>query len=642
MSRPSLDVQDPIPGAPATRPPARAEVQPVDQHIVEIVSDSGEGAQTCGQLLATVSAKMGNGVWTVEIIPAEIEPPQRSRAGASGNRVRIGSDHVSNMGDTADAVIAFNEQVLYSRIDVEAYRPGTRLYLDDIWSENPVESVREQYEEALADFRERGFEVVPIPMERACRELTDNPRRGKNIWALGLLTALYDRDLELTRAEIARKFTRKGEDVVAKNLELFDAGYRWALENLETRHQIPVVASETAHVVMNGNQAIALGAMAAGIELCSMYPITPATSVSHYLAGTFEHAGGFVHQAEDEIAAVGFAIGASYAGKTAMTVTSGPGLALKTELLGLAVMTEVPLVVVVVQRGGPSTGLPTKVEQGDLMAALYAQPGDAPKIIMAPATIEECFHMMVTARRLAEEFRGPVYVLTDTNLATGQQPYPRPEVAEGWLSPPLDQADWDPAVPPYAWDEETGLSSRPIPGQRGGAYALTGLTHDEQSHVAYESAVNQQTMALRSRKLATLFHSLAVPEVYGDADGDLLVVGWGSTHGAIQEAVDRVRSDGARVGHVHLRFLSPTPPGLEEIFARFERVMTVEINYGDDPEDPLITPANRRYSQLAWLLRARTLTDVDAWSRVPGQPLPPGMIEDELRRRLSLGEKEES
>jgi 2-oxoglutarate ferredoxin oxidoreductase subunit alpha len=374
--------------------------------------------------------------------------------------------------------------------------------------------------------------------------------------------------------------------------------------------------------------------MAAGIEVCSMYPITPATSASHYLAADFHHAGGIVHQAEDEIAAVGFAIGASYAGKTAVTITSGPGMALKTEFLGLAVMSEIPLVVVDVQRGGPATGLPTKVEQGDLLSSLFGQPGDTPKVVMAPSSHEECFHFIVTARKLAESFRTPVFVLTDANLATAQACFTRPQLNEEWLSPPVDQSPWKEGAPPYAWDPETGLSRRPIPGQPGGNYVLTGLAHDEQSHIAYESAINQHAMEMRSRKMGALLKALKPPEVYGDEDGDLLVVGWGSTRGAIEEAVDRVRRDGHRAGFVCLRFLSPLEPGLAEIFSRYRRVMTVEINYSDDPVDSPEPTYGRRYAQLAWVLRAETLVDVDCWSRVPGQPLPPQMIEAALRSRL--------
>jgi len=374
--------------------------------------------------------------------------------------------------------------------------------------------------------------------------------------------------------------------------------------------------------------------MASGMELVSMYPITPATSASHYLADVFHEVGGFVHQAEDEIAAIGFAIGSSYAGKTACTITSGPGLALKTEMIALAVMAEIPLVLAVVQRGGPSTGLPTKVEQGDLLAALFGEPGDAPKVVIAAATIQECLDFVIMSRKLAEAFRTPVILLTDANLGTGVQPYQRPEPSPDWLAPPIDQSEWDPSVPPYDWDARTGISPRPIPGMPGGQYILTGLAHTKQSKVAYDSDTNQKSCNMRSRKLAALASTLKPPVVHGDEAGDLLLVSWGSTMGAIEEAVDRARAHGRKVSSLHLRFLSPMEPGLKEIFARFRKVMTVEINYSDDPDAPLITDETRRYAQLAFLLRAHTLMDIDCWSVVYGHPLQPGMIHDMLRERL--------
>jgi 2-oxoglutarate ferredoxin oxidoreductase subunit alpha len=458
---------------------------------------------------------------------------------------------------------------------------------------------------------------------------------------VGLLCALYGRDLDPVRQEIRKIFERrrKGEDVIVLNHRILEGGYAWGLENLDERFEIPAQPHDEPMVVMNGNAALAMGCIAAGIEVCSMYPITPATSASHFLAADFRKAGGFVHQAEDEIGALGFALGVSYAGKTALSITSGPGMALKTELLGLAVMAELPLVLVDVQRGGPATGLPTKVEQGDLLSTLFGQPGDTPKVVIAPSSIEECFHFMVTARKLAESFRTPVVVLTDANLATGQAPIPRPEPSEEWLSPPVDQSPWPEGLPPYAWNSETGISPRPIPGQAGGAYVLTGLAHDEKSQIAYESAPNQHGMTMRSRKLAALKATLKPPKLFGDEEGELLVVGWGSTRGAIEESVTRIRSDGHAVSSLHLRFLSPLEPGLKEIFSRFQNVMTIEINYSDDPGDPLIDEESRRYSQLAWLLRSRTLVDVDCWSRVPGQPLPPAMIEAAIRDHLKKGAK---
>ena len=602
--------------------------QTVAEHTVEIVSDSGEGAQKCGQVLGLIGGKMGNGIWTVEIIPAEIQPPARERQGASGIRVRMGSSYMTNMGNQADLVVAFNEQVLYSRISNGAYRKGTVVLLESMWADDPDERIRQQYAEALQDFYAQGLVVHELPIQKECLKLVQDPRKGKNMFVLGMLCHIYDRDTDIAKEEIANIFRKKSQKVIDINHKLFDAGYEFARDNLEYAFEIPSADDERlkSAIVVNGNQAAGLGVMAAGIEMVAMYPITPATSASHYLADDFALTGGFVHQAEDEIAAIGFAIGASYAGKTACTITSGPGIALKTEMIGLAVMAEIPLVIIDVQRGGPSTGLPTKIEQGDLLTSLFGAPGDSPKVVIAAATIAECFHFVSLARKIAESFRTPVILLTDANLATGVQPIARPEVTEEWFPPPLDQSDWDEDVPPYNWDEETGLSERPIPGMRNGEYILTGLAHNRNSKIAYDSASNQEGMIMRSRKLAALAGTLKPPEIHGADSGDLLVVSWGSTHGAIEEAVDLARAEGKSVSFVHLRFLSPLEPGLKEIFEKFRKVMTIELNYSDDPDDPLISPDTRRYAQLAQVLRAHTLMDIDCWSVVPGHPLSPGRI----------------
>lgn len=620
-------------GGTADRAPRRRRTR-LDEAIVEIVSDSGEGAQKAGQTFGIVSARMGNGVWTVEIIPAEIKPPARSRAGASGIRVRFGVRPVTNMGDEADLVVAFNEQVLYGRIQQGAYREGTVVLLDDKWARDPSADIRARYAEALDEFERQGLDVRPLPIEEACSRVTPNPRLGKNMFVLGMLCAIYDRDLDRARAEIARTFRRKGEEVVRLNHALLEAGHAFAAEHLDLRYEVPPMGGAEPAIVLNGNQAVGLGVMAAGIEVVSMYPITPATSASHYIASVYHKVGGCLHQAEDEIAAIGFAVGASYAGKTACTITSGPGLALKTEFIGLASMAEVPLVIVDVQRGGPSTGLPTKVEQGDLLASLFATPGDAPKVVLAAATIEECFHFVITARRLAEAFRTPVILLTDANLATGVTSIRRPDPDPEWLAPPLDQSPWDPKLAPYAWDPETGISPRPVPGQRGGEYVLTGLAHTFESKVAYDPESNQRGCEMRSRKLAALRRTLVPPTVHGDPEGDLLVVGYGSTLGAIEEAVDRARAAGHAVSSLHLRFLSPLEPGLPAIFGRFRRVMTVEINYSDAPPAGSGDGTGRRRSQLSWLLRAETALDIDCWSVVRGQPLQPGEIHRVLLARL--------
>ena len=598
----------------------------LDEHIVEIVSDSGEGAQKAGQSFGSVCAKMGNGVWTVEIIPADIQPPPRTKESVSGIRIRIGADKITNMGDEADVVVAFNEVAPYARIDQEAYKPGTKILIEKMWADHRDPAVQENYARAIDDFKARGYVVYEIPMEEECLKIVPDARRGKNMWVLGLLCQLYNRDVKIAEDQITQIFRKKSQSVIDINHKLLHGGFKWAAENLDFLYDIPAVETGQDLVVMNGNEALGIGVLASGIEVCSMYPITPATSASHHLAESFEKAGGLVHQAEDEIAAIGFAIGCAYAGKPTVTITSGPGIALKTEFMGLAGMAEVPLVIIDVQRGGPSTGLPTKVEQSDLLAVLYGQPGDTTKIVLAPSSIEECFQFVILARQIAEAFRTPVIILSDANLATGVQPFPRPKPKAEWLASPIDQSPWKNDVRPYDWDEETGLSKRPIPGQAGGMYTLTGLNHNEEGRVSYQGPVNQKGAKMRSRKLAAFGRTLKPPKIHGDESGDLLLVGWGSTRGAIEEGVARARKEGLSVSSIHLHFLNPMEPGLKEIFARFKKVKTVEINYSDELTDPLITPDNRRYSQLSWVLRAQTLVDVDCFSNVLGQPLRPRQI----------------
>ena len=624
-------------GGVATAAARTVRLLRLPQHTVEIVSDPGEGAQKCGQIFGQVSARMGNGIWTVEIIPAEIQPPPRLPEGASGNRIRLGTGPVTNWGDETNLVVAFNEQVLLARHRVGALARDAVLLVENKWAESDDPAIQAAWTAAMTELSAAEYRIIPVPMEEQCLTIADNPRKGTNMFALGMLVWLYHRDLELVREQIGRAFRKKSEEVFQQNLALLQLGYAWAEAELDFRVEVPPARDQGPLVVMNGNEALGMGAIAAGLELCAMYPITPATSVSHYLSEVFERFGGIVHQAEDEIAAVGVALGASYAGKVALTITSGPGLALKTEFLGLAIMTEIPLVVVDVQRGGPSTGLPTKVEQSDLLAVLFAQPGDAPRIVLAPATIEECFHVMITARRLAEAFRTVVFVLSDANLATGVTPFPRPALDLRWQAEPPDLSPVATGGLPYSWDPETGLSRRFIPGQPGGMHTVTGLSHDEGSKVAYSAGVHQRGNAMRSRKLAVLQRMLAPPPVYGADHGDLLIVGWGSTKGAIEEAVDRARSEGLHVSSVHLRFLSPLESGLQELFVRFRRVMTVEINYSDDPADPYITEENRRRGQLSLLLRAATLIDVDCWTRVPGEPLRPDAILRAIHSRIPRG-----
>ena len=606
----------------------------LSEHVVEIVSDSGEGAQRCGQTFGAIASQMGNGVWTEEIIPAEIRPPARSVAGGSGNRIRIGAGRVTNAGNETDLVIAFNEQVLLGRVRTGELKPDCTILLESMWRESRDPKIVESYVETYEQLVKAGYKVIEIPMELECRKLVADARRGKNMFALGILCSIFSFDPKYGHKQIAVTFGKKDASIVQSNVMLLDAGYDWAEKNLDFKYRIPATRSTEPQIVVNGNTALALGVLASGMEICAMYPITPATSVSHYLSSVFEKVGGIVHQAEDEIAACAFAIGASYAGKCAVTVTSGPGYSLKQEGIGLAVMGEIPLVVINVQRGGPSTGQPTKVEQGDMLTAIFGSHGDAPKVVMAPGTIEDCFYSVITARKIAETFNMVVVVLTDTSLASSQQPFPRPQFSEAWLAPPIDQSEIPEGLKPYDWDATTGLARRFIPGQPGGMHTLTGLAHDRLSHVAYDPDSNELGIRARSHKLAALQRTLKTPAVFGADKGDLLVIGWGSTKGAIEEAVEKLRAEGRKVSSLHLTFLQPMAPGIKEIMQKFKKVITIEGNWSDDPKDEIIDETNRRYSALAMLLRSRYLIDVDCWSEVRGQPIKPATIQRVILEKL--------
>jgi 2-oxoglutarate ferredoxin oxidoreductase subunit alpha len=608
------------------------------EHIVEVISDSGEGAQRCGQSLAAIAARSGNGIWTVEIIPAEIQPPARSIAGASGIRIRIGSERVTNGGDETDLAIAFNEQVLLGRVRAGELKPGATILLESMWAEHRDPAIAKAYTETVTSLKQAGYRVYELPIERECRALMTDARRGKNMFVLGMLCSIYSLDLQLAREQIALIFGKKDQKVIDSNVRLLEAGHAWAQTQLDFRYRIPAEKAKVPQIVVNGNTAIALGVVASGMDICAMYPITPATSASHYLSDIFERVGGIVHQAEDEIAACAFAIGASYAGRCAVTITSGPGYSLKQEGIGLAVMAEIPLVVVNVQRGGPSTGQPTKVEQADLLTSIYGSHGDAPKVVLAVTSIEDCFYSMITARKIAETFNMVVVVLTDASLATAQQPFPRPNFSDDWLAPPLDQTPLPAGAKPYDWDPVTGIARRFIPGQPNGMHTVTGLAHDRASKVAYDPAINEEGLRMRSLKLATLQKTLRTPPVFGDPEGDLLVVGWGSTQGVIEEAVQRLRDEGLKVSALQMRFIQPMPSGIKGILKRFRKVMTVEGTWADRPaEDELIDEENRRYAPLAMMLRARTLVDVDCWTEARGQPIKPGNVVNAIRAKLNEG-----
>jgi 2-oxoglutarate ferredoxin oxidoreductase subunit alpha len=625
----------------STEAPAPARQAAVlEEHIVEVISDSGEGAQRCGQSLAAIAARMGNGIWTTEIIPAEIQPPARSVAGASGIRIRMGSGKVTNGGDETDLVVAFNEQVLLGRVKAGELKPGCTILLESMWRSHRDPKVVASYLETVKLLVESGYRLLEVPLEAACAKLVADSRRGKNMFVLGILCEIYSLDRKLAFEQVAITFGKKDAKVIRVNQGLLEAGGKWAEANLDFKYRIPVQPVTEPQIVVNGNTALGLGVLASGMDICAMYPITPATSTSHYLSECFERVGGMVHQAEDEIAACAFAVGASYAGKCAVTVTSGPGYSLKQEAIGLAVMCEIPLVVINVQRGGPSTGQPTKSEQSDLLASCFGSHGDAPKVVMAASGIEDCFYSVIAARKIAETFHTVVVLLSDANLASAQQPFPRPAFSEDWLAPPVDQAPVPAGAKAYDWDPLTGIARRFQPGQPGGMHTLTGLAHDRASRVAYDATTNEEGLRYRSLKLVALQKTLKPPAIFGDREGDLLLVGWGSTKGTIEEAVARARALGLRVSSMHIKFIQPLPSGIREILAGFRQVMTIEANWSDRAEDTLVDEDNRRYSALAMILRSRFLVDIDCWSQARGEPIKPGKILEVIRAKLgAAGEK---
>ncbi len=541
---------------------------------------------------------------------------------------------MTNGGDEADLIVAFNEQVLLKRVQEGELKPGCIVLIENKWRTDRDAQIVASYTRTIDNLVADGYQVTEIPMEEQCLRYVDDPRRGKNMFVLGMLCSAYSLDLHIARERVAFIFAKKDRAVIDSNITLLEAGHAWAQANLDIHYRIPPSDMRDAQIVVNGNIALGLGVMASGMEVCAMYPITPATSASHYLCEVFRNVGGAVHQAEDEIAACAFAIGASYAGKCAVTITSGPGFALKQETIALAVMAEIPLVVVNVQRGGPSTGLPTKVEQGDLLFACFGGHGDTPKIVMAPVDIEDCFYSMIMARKIAETFNTVVVVLTDASLASAQQPIPRPKIDKQWFAPPVDQSAVPQGAKPYDWDPTTGLARRFIPGQPNGMHCLTGLAHDRFSRVAYEPDINQEGIRSRSLKIAALQKTLKTPPVFGAAEGELLIIGWGSTKGTIEEAVERLCAQGHKVSSLHLKFLQPLASGIREVLQRFEQVLTVENNWSDRLGDEIIDEDNRRYSELAWLLRARFLVDIDCWSEAKGQPLKPGVIAAAVREKL--------
>lgn len=551
----------------------------ISEAVIRIAGNSQDGIQAIGGFLARLAGRSEQEVMTFMTIPSTIS------GGPSIFQVRLGSGEVLSAGDEADLLLAFYQHSYEGHIN-SLRKGGIVLYDSD-----HVEPKAEWQTE----YHHVGIGISSLTIEAIGGTAKD---KGKNIFALGLLAKIFHLDAPKLERLVAERFTGKDPNVVKNALAAFQAGYNHALGGmLETFEMAESARRDHPQVVMNGNEAMAYGVLAAGVRFGAAYPITPWSDVMEILRRELPKYGGTFIQCEDEIAAISMANGASFAGRVAVTGSSGPGISLKMEALGWAVMAEVPLVVINIQRGGPSTGLPTQVEQSDLNLACFGSHGDAPRVVLAPADVEDCFYSAIEAVNIARQYNVPVFLLSDQAIATRIEAFPMPDLERVCqdITPDLSPVE---DYKPYDLSAPDGVVPRVVPGTpiRSGRYPVAGgLEHDEMGHPSGSPRLHMEMTAKRRKKLQSLAATLPTPEVYGPPQGDLLLVGWGSTKGPIKEAVDRARAAGDRISALHLKHLNPLPPGLETIFAGFKAVRVVELNdqglYG--------------YGQLGGMLRAR-------------------------------------
>jgi len=580
--------------------------------VIRLAGNSQDGIQAIGGMLARLAGRTEQDVMTYMTIPSTIS------GGPSIFQVRMGSGEILSAGDDADVLLAFYQHSYEEHI--HSLRQGGVVVFDS------------DHVEPRADWKET-FRHVGVPISGLTVEAIGGTARdkGKNVYALGLIAKLFDLDVEKLKTLITERFGGKDPSILQNALNAFDAGYSYSLGHvLETFQFVAPHRRGVRQVVMTGNEALAYGLIAAGVRFGAGYPITPWSDIMELLRRELPKYGGTFVQCEDEIAAISMALGASYAGRVAVTGSSGPGISLKTEALGWGVMAEVPLVVIDIQRGGPSTGLPTNVEQSDLNIACFGGHGDSPRVVLAPANVEDCFYTAIEAVNLARQYNVPVVVLSDQALATRIEAFDEPDLERLCQDLPIDLTPV-PEHKPYDLTAEDGVARHRAPGTRilNGVYPiLTGLEHDEFGHPTSSPALHGHMNAKRRRKLQVLAATLPPPQVYGAPEGEVLLVGWGSTCGPIREAVDHARAAGQAVSAVHLRHLHPLPPGLERIFAAFRHIRVVEMNdegvYG--------------YGQLAGLLRARFGNPkIRGINKTDGLAFKVREIVEQLRREVADG-----
>ena len=593
----------------------KKNISEVDSATIRFAGDSGDGMQLTGSQFSDNTAIFGNDLATLPDFPAEIRAPKGSLAGVSSFQLQFSNKDIHTPGDDLDVLVAMNPAGL--KVHLGDLKDNGMLIINTANFTSKNLKLAGYEENPLDDKLLEGYQAIKVDMTKlvatALEEIELSSKlkaRSTNMFALGLLYWLYGRSLDSSVNFIQKKFA-KAPDIVEANIKALNAGYYYGetLEVIKTTYRVNKAKFEKGkYRNIMGNNALAFGLLTAaqrsGLDLYyGGYPITPASDILHYLA-QYKNFGVKTFQAEDEIAGVVSAIGAAFAGDLAITATSGPGVALKSEALGLAVITELPLVLVNVQRGGPSTGLPTKTEQSDLNQAIYGRNGEAPMVVLAPATPADCFMMAYEACRIALKYMIPVILLSDGYIANGSEPWKIPDVntlpdmetrilkkKEGFA--PFNHGNPDLARP---WA---------LPGTPGMEHRIGGLEKwEETGHVSYDPENHQKMVELRQEKVDIIARDLPLAKPFGKESGDLLVIGWGGTHGALRSAVETAQSEGMSVSHLHLRHLNPLPQNLGEILVKFQKVMIAELNLG----------------QLANIIRAKFLVDAVGLNKVQGKP----------------------
>ena len=607
-------------------------IRELDQVVIRFAGDSGDGMQLTGDQFTRTTALMGNDIATFPDFPAEIRAPAGTLPGVSAFQLRFSNFDIHTPGDAPDVLVAMNPAAL--KVHLSQLKKNGILLLNTA-SFKPLDLKKATYTvDPRTDGSLDGFRVIEVDLTERTREaLADSELdnhgkdRCKNMYALGILYWLFQREVEPTEKAIAQKFAKK-PDVVIANLKAMKAGHAYAetTEIFLVSYKVsPAKMPAGTYRNIMGNQSLCLGLVAAskqcGVPLfLGSYPITPASDILHQLSGYKNH-GVTTFQAEDEIAAVCAAIGASYAGKIGLTSTSGPGVALKAEAMGLAIMAELPLVVLNVQRAGPSTGMPTKTQQADLLQAMYGRNGESPMVVIACSTPADAFEVGYEAIRIATKHMVPVMVLSDGYIANGSEPWKLPDVDQ---LPPIE-VNYAPEGKdgekflPYDRNPETLARPWAKPGTKGLVHRIGGLEkQDITGNISYDPANHQHMIDTRAAKVAKVADDLPPMTTIGDKSGDVLVLGWGSPRGAITAAVTRLQGEGHKISCAFLRHLNPLPNDLEALMRSFKKVVLPELNKG----------------QLAMMLRAKYLIDVLSHSQVNGQPFQSEALEDFLRNVL--------